>query len=98
MKVSAPEGGTNLPSRVFNRSIELPSGVREWNWGAFWLGPLWALGHPVWHSFFASFLLQFLTSIRAYWNFYDKLCAFCSGGLTGELAAMVFYDDLMAGR
>ena len=38
----------NQAENTENAAAELPEGVRGWNWGAFLLGFIWALGNRVW--------------------------------------------------
>lgn len=41
------------PSLSRSGSNSVPSGIRGWSWGAFFLGPMWAARHRVWIGLFA---------------------------------------------
>lgn len=37
----------NAPNQQFQQQ-DVPPEIKKWNWGAFLLGPIWAIGNRVW--------------------------------------------------
>lgn len=58
--------------------MSTPPEIDDWNWGAFWLGPFWALGNRVWRGLLGwlplalAATLNWLT-IELYGSSYDIL-------------------------
>lgn len=40
-----------MEERIEPHSEEVPSEVKKWNWGAFFLSWIWGIGNHVWISF-----------------------------------------------